>query len=139
MSHIADIKLLTKQLESQWATAAGDKSVVLLFENAAAAATQPTKFIRLHVRPGSEKKTNLGNNRHRIEREGRVWVHVAIPKATSSDIAWAIAGKVSAIYSSWRSPDGYLRCDEIVTDVVPSDTHYMIAVKVHYRSIRTEF
>lgn len=139
MSHLVDIKLLTKRLETEWAADAGDKSAVLLLENDKAAAKPPTKFIRLHVLPGSETKKNLGSNRHRVERMGRVWVHVAIPKAASTDVAWLIAGKVSAILSNWQSPDGHLRCGVVETEHVDSPDHYMIAVKVHYQSSRTEF
>lgn len=138
MSHLKDINLLSKRLETEWAGLAGDKTVPLLNENSAAAATIPPKFIRLHVRPGSQKKRNLGNNRNRVERTGRVWVHVAIPKASASGIAWSLSDKVSAIYANWTSPDGYLRCGEITTDVVESKDHYMIAVKVSYSSSRTE-
>lgn len=138
MSHLRDINLLTRHLETEWADAAGDQTVPLLSENSAAAASIPAKFIRLHVRPGSQQKRNLGNGHHRVERTGRVWVHVAIQKAAATGIAWALSDKVSSIFANWTSPDGELRCGEIATDVVASNDHYMIAVKVSYRSIRIE-
>nr|WP_256869312.1 phage tail terminator-like protein [Sphingobium lactosutens] len=130
---------MTKRLETEWAGPSGDKTAPLLYENSAASATIPAKFIRLHVRPGTQQKRNLGNDRHRVERTGRVWVHVAIPKTTATGIAWSLSDKVSSIFANWTSPDGSLRCGEIITDVVESKDHYMIAVKITYSSSRIEF
>ena len=134
MGHSTDIELLRKHMASQWT----DKSVPLLYDNGKAGATPPAKFIRFAVRPGMETKTNLGNDRHRVVREGRVWVHVAIPIGEADATAWTIADRVTAIFANWTSPDGALRCGPITTDIVASNTHYMIAVKVFYRSSRNE-
>lgn len=134
MSHSTDIEILRKRLATQWS----GEPVPMLYDNGKAGATPPARFIRFAARPGSEKKSNLGSNRHRVVREGRVWVHVAIPIGEADASAWTIADKVSAVFANWNSPDGALRCGEITTDVIASNTHYMIAVKVFYRSNRIE-
>lgn len=137
MGHSTDIDILRKRMASQW-KASGDPAVPLLYDNGKAGVTPPARFVRFAVRPGSEVKSNLGSDRHRVVREGRVWVHVAIPIGEADANAWTIADKVSAVFANWNSADGALRCSEITTDVIASTTHYMIAVKVFYRSSRTE-
>ncbi|WP_088184058.1 hypothetical protein [Sphingobium sp. Z007] len=134
MGHSTDVDLLRKRMIAQWT----DKSAPLLHDNAKAGTAPPPRFIRFAVRPGTETKANLGNARHRVVREGRVWVHVAIPIGEADANAWALVDKVTTIFANWSTPDGALRGGAITTDVVASATHYMIAVKVFYRSSRIE-
>lgn len=134
MGHSTDIDILRKRMIALWI----DKSAPLIHDNAKAGTAPLPKFVRFAVRPGTETKSNLGNDRHRVTREGRVWVHVAIPIGEADANAWALADKVAAIFANWASPEGALRCGPITTDMVSSPTHYMIAVKVFYRSNRNE-
>ena len=134
MGHSTDIDILRKHMIALWT----DKSAPLIHDNAKAGTAPLPRFVRFAVRPGTETKSNLGSDRHRVIREGRVWVHVAIPIGEADANAWALADKVAAVLAHWTNPDGALRCGAITTDVISSTTHYMIAVKIAYRSSRVE-
>ncbi len=134
--HSTDITALRKRAVSQWKALGAP--VELLFDNGRADAKVPASFVRFSVRPSSEEQRSLGNERVRVEREGRVWLQVAIPIGNPDSEAWALIDQAKSMFARWQSADIGLRCWEADTRVVEDTKHYMVSVSIRYTSVRTE-
>lgn len=132
--HSTDITALRKRAITGWK--ALGSPVDLLFDNGLANAKLPASFVRFSVRPGSEEQRNLGNERVRVKREGRVWLQVAIPIGNPDSEAWALVDQVKSLFARWQSPEHGLRCWEAKTTVVADTKHYLVSVSVRYTSER---
>ncbi|KKI22331.1 phage tail terminator-like protein [Sphingomonas sp. Ag1] len=134
--HSTDIDALRKRAITGWKSLGSP--VPLLFDNNRADAKMPASFIRFSVRPGTEEQRSLGNSRVRVNREGRVWLQVAIPIGNPDSEAWALVDQAKSLFVRWRAADLNLRCWEADTRVVPDTKHYIVAVCIRYTSDRAE-
>lgn len=130
--HSTDIATLRKRAATGWKALGAP--VPLLYDNARADLAVPASFVRFSVRPGSEEQRNLGSDRVRAEREGRVWLQIAVPIGTPDGEAWALADKAASLFVRWQSPDYAVRCWEAKTTVVADASYYVISVSVRYTS-----
>jgi hypothetical protein len=134
--HSTDIDALRKRAISAWK--ALGSPVPLLFDNGRADAKMPASFVSFSVRPGTEDQRSLGNQRVRVEREGRIWLQVAIPIGNPDSEAWALVDQAKSMFARWRSTDIKLRCWEADTRVVKDTKHYIVAITIRYTSARNE-
>jgi hypothetical protein len=134
--HSTDIDALRKRAATGWKAIGAP--VPLLYDNGRADEKTPASFVRFSVRPSSEEQRSLGNSRVRVQREGRVWLQVAIPKGNPDSEAWALVDKAKALFVRWRAADFNLRCWEANTKVIEDTKHYIVAISIRYTSNRTE-
>lgn len=134
--HSTDIEALRRRAASGWKNLGAP--VPLIYDNARANAVVPASFVRFSVRPGSEEQRSLGNSRVRVQREGRVWLQVAIPIGNPDAEAWALVDQAKALFVRWRAADFNLRCWEADTKVIEDTKHYIVAVSIRYTSDRAE-